>query len=93
MGWFSLNPVTENPNKELYVIWWSEMSFCEISENGEISYQLDTSYEFGDMISYSSADKTVLLLGPITLLPGSSTVCTGNTSYSLICLLQCPSFL
>lgn len=69
------------------------MSFCEISENGEIPYQLNTSCEFGDMISYGSADMTVLLLGPITVLPRSSTVCTGNMSYSLICLLQCPSFL
>lgn len=63
MGWFSLNPVIENPNKELYIIWWLEMSFREITENGKIPYQLGTSYEFSGMISYSSADMTVLLLG------------------------------
>ena len=63
MGWFNFNPVTGNPNKELHVIWWLEMSFCEISENGKIPYQLGTCYEFGGMISYSSAYMAVLLLG------------------------------
>lgn len=72
MGWFKLNPVIKNPKKKSYVIWWLKMPFREISENGEIPYRLGTSYEFRGMISYGSADMTVLLLGwdPSLCFPG-----------------------
>lgn len=38
------------------------MSFCETTENGEILYQLGTSYELRDMISNSSTYLALLLL-------------------------------
>lgn len=39
------------------------MSFCEISETGELPYQPGSSHEFSGVVIHSSAYMAVLLLG------------------------------